>query len=186
MQINGKKRLFISLNLSAGVKEQISCIIDKLRKENKGVKWVILKSLHLTLHFLGYLDEEQSRKVQISMQSLSGKFKKMDFIFNRINAFPNIKNPRIIFVAGEQINSRSVFSLQELLGKELVKLGIGVDHRSWKLHITIGRAKEQNVNLNIENNIIAPMQFSISTFELMESELTQRGAMYNEVANFKL
>lgn len=184
---NNKKRLFLALNLPLNIKKQIAELLNILSKQNKGVKWVNPLGLHLTLHFLGYLDEEQNNKVQGIMQSLPDKFGEMSFIFKQVGAFPNLTRPRIIFLQGEQVGSRSVFKLQELLGLELIKLGIDIDDRSWQVHITLGRVKISNLNLKLPQNSKAlPLSFKITSFELMESELTPSGAKYKEVMSCQL
>ncbi|MDP3043725.1 MAG: RNA 2',3'-cyclic phosphodiesterase [bacterium] len=209
-QEQSAKRLFIALNLPEKIKKEIVEFTDKLAKNNKNkpIKWVMGDGLHITLHFLGYADgmlEEQvnpvrkggalkttlfenvglSNGVKLAMQSLSGKFGELKFSLGKISAFPNLMNPRIIFLECEQTNGKSVFKLQELLGEKLTQLGIVVDERLWKPHITLGRVKER-CDFKTGDCAIEPLNFSVASFELMESRLTPRGAEYKEIISYKL
>lgn len=180
-----KKRLFIALNLPSQIKNEIVSLINQLKKPNDGIKWVNLQGLHLTLHFLGYLAQAQTEHIKLIMQSLEGKFHGFQFRLGKINAFPNLVNPRVIFLECEQINGNSVFKLQELLGKELIQLGIAIDKRPWKTHITLGRVKfKSNLKLALVN--LEPIDFAISSFELIESILKPTGAEYKEIFSCKL
>jgi len=196
---NDRKRLFIALNLSAKIKEKLTAFLEDLARYNRGVKWVNPEGLHLTLHFLGYLDERKTEEVKNMMQSLSGKFGGMNFSLKQLDAFPNLARPKIIFLEAKQGGDQSVFDLQELLGLELIKLKIDIDDRPWRSHITLGRvnpirsgwasngARISNTNLKMPGDSeILPLDFEVSSFELMESELTPAGARYKEVASFKL
>ena len=52
-----KKRIFIAINLSEKVKKRLK----EYREQYDGlpVRWTKTSSLHLTLVFIGYVDEEQ-------------------------------------------------------------------------------------------------------------------------------
>lgn len=195
------KRLFIAINLPEKIKKEIVEFTDKLAKNNKNkpIKWVRGDGLHITLHFLGYADGMLEEQVKLAMQSLSGKFGELKFILGKISAFPNLASPpssrkmqdygeaspRVIFLECEQTNGKSVFKLQELLGKKLIQLGIAVGERLWKPHITLGRVKEK-CDFKIGDCAVEPINFSVSSFELMESRLTPRGAKYKEAVSCKL
>jgi len=187
MNEQSKKRLFIALNLPQNIKDQVSDLINKLAKQNSGafIKWVKPKGLHLTLHFLGYLDKNQAEQVKLIMQSLGGKFGELQFSLGKVSAFPNLINPRVIFLECNQVNSKSVFKLQELLGEKLIKLGIAIDKRPWKPHLTLGRVKGK-CNLKITDYKFKTKEFSVKNFDLMQSRLTPKGAEYKRIINYRL
>jgi len=182
-----QKRLFMALNLPPEIKEKLAIFLEDLARQNRGVRWANSEGLHLTLHFLGYLDEGKTEEVKNMMAGLAGRLGEMKFCLKRLDAFPNLDQPRIIFLEAKQIGDQSVFDLQEMLGLELIKLGIDIDDRPWRSHLTLGRVKMPNLNLKLSQNLeILPLDFSVFSFELMESELTPAGAIYKEVASFKL
>ncbi len=186
-QEQSAKRLFIALNLPEKIKKEIVEFTDKLAKNNKNkpIKWVRGDGLHITLHFLGYADEKLEERVKSAMQPLSGKFGGFEFVLGEISAFPYLASPRVIFLECEQTNGKSVFKLQGLLGEKLTQLGIAVDERPWKPHITLGRVKER-CDFKTGDCAVEPLNFSVSSVELMESRLTPKGAEYGEVVSYKL
>lgn len=183
-----KKRLFIALNLPQNIKDEISDLINKLAKQNSKtlIKWVKPKSMHLTLHFLGYLSEEKIGQVKLAMQSFQGKFGRLQFRFGKINTFPNLTSPRVIFIECNQVNSKSIFKLQELLGEKLIQLGIRVDKRPWKPHLTLGRVKvEKKLQIPLDLSLPSPLAtaFIINSFDLIESKLKPAGSKYSKIIN---
>ncbi|MDD5031879.1 MAG: RNA 2',3'-cyclic phosphodiesterase [Patescibacteria group bacterium] len=183
---NDRKRLFMALNLPRETKEKLRVYLEDLARQNRGIKWVNIDGLHLTLHFLGYLDERKMEEVKDMMRELSGKFGRMNFSLKRLDAFPNLVRPRIVFLEAKQAGDQSVFDLQELLGLELIKLKIDIDDRPWRSHLTLGRVKLPDASLKLPKSGILPLDFFVSSFELMESELTPAGARYKEILSCRL
>jgi len=185
MQNLSTKRVFIALNLPSDIKTRIIGLLNKLSQKCKGVKWVKSDGLHLTLHFLGDLNEEQIEQVKLTMQSMGGKFKQLQFKTTKINAFPNLTIPRVIFLDCQQTNGNSVLKLQKLLGEKLTRLGFTIDQRPWRPHITLGRVKGKP-SLNFTLISLPQTSFALATFELMESILKPTGAEYKKIFNCRL
>jgi 2'-5' RNA ligase len=123
------------------------------------------------------------------MQKLSGRFDKMNFEFSQISAFPNLNNPRVIFLECKQTNGNTIYELQKELGRGLVQIGIGIDKRPWRAHITLGRVKDklsQTLYSIVKSTKIKNKNFAVNSFELMESELKPDGAKYTIVASYQL
>ena len=179
-----KKRLFIALNLPQEVKNAINDFTNKLKKTHKEIRWISSEGLHITLHFLGELNEQEEDEIKISLQSLDNQFKEMEFETGKISAFPNINNPRVVYLACKQINGNSIEKLQKLIGFNLVKAGTKIDKRKWGPHITIGRVKEQTI-LDLKTEF-EKTKFKIASFEIMEAFLKPTGAEYKEVAKYNL
>lgn len=182
---NIKKRVFIALNLPEKIRKNISGLINKLDKNDGSVKWVRGEGLHITLHFLSYLDDKQIEEVKRIMAKFAGQTGVLQLKLNGLSAFPNIERPRVIFLESEQTNGASIFVLQNKLGSELEKIGIQTDKRPWTPHITLGRVK-RNYELGIINYEFEESTFSISSFELMGSELSSDGAKYKIINSFEL
>jgi 2'-5' RNA ligase len=142
MEENAKKRrIFIALNLPKEIKDELAKTLDKLIENIGGVRWVKPDGFHLTLHFLGYLDEPQIEKVTAVMNEMAKKFGPINFEAGEIGAFPTLINPRIIFLDCLQTNGRTVYEMQKKLGEKLSKNGFTIDSRPWQAHLTLGRVK---------------------------------------------
>lgn len=70
-----KKRLFIAINLPDNIKSDLTVWLkDFIRhNQNQPIKWVKPEGLHLTLHFLGYLDEEKEKQVREMLRQIAGQ-----------------------------------------------------------------------------------------------------------------
>ncbi len=185
MQNISTRRVFIALNLPSGVRTRIIELLNNLNQKYRGVKWVKSEGIHLTLYFLASVNETQLEKVKLIMQSIEGKFKELQFTTAKINAFPNLTLPRVIFLDCQQTNGNSVLKLQKLLGEKLTQAGFKIDERPWRPHITLGRIKDR-LNLNLAFLKLPSESFTLANFELMESILRPTGAEYKKIFSCKL
>jgi 2'-5' RNA ligase len=192
MQREDTKRIFIAFNLPDDAKTEAGILLETLKRELEGVRWVRPEIMHSTLHFLGDLDNEQIGRVKLAMQSLAGKFKAFRFRFGKTSGFPNNRHPKVIFLECRQTNGNSVFKFQKLLGEKLEQNGISVDARSWRPHITLGRVKDPGAGQFGDYSSVprvdmtVDMTFDILTYDLMESTLGRDGPEYTILERFNL
>ncbi|OGY45864.1 MAG: 2'-5' RNA ligase [Candidatus Buchananbacteria bacterium RIFCSPHIGHO2_01_FULL_39_8] len=181
------KRCFIAINLPQSAKDQLAELLKQLKKINSAqeIRYVKAKNIHLTLHFLGNLKEQQIGQVQEILKHQAKKHQAKKLVTDKIDAFPDLKRPRVIFLGSEKIGEESLASLQNNLGQDLEKIGIEIDHRPWHAHLTLARIvgpcqfKTQNLNL-------PKLEIPINSVELMESQLSPYGAEYKILTSFTL
>ena len=86
----GKIRLFLSLNLEskeiASLKQDQTVIKDILGTNN--IRWEDPDKFHLTLRFLGDIDEDKIEPLADTLERLKFDFEKIDFKTDKINFFP--------------------------------------------------------------------------------------------------
>lgn len=187
-------RIFISININESVKKIISNIQDKLKKDIseidhnllKFIKWEAKNKFHITLLFIGDVNELRLSEISHQLTEMNSKLKldEIKFEFGNINAFPNMKSPRVLML--ELFNEdNKVFSLFESINSSLKKLGIESD-KSFQPHITLGRVKRDKklilTKLNTELN--SNVKFSVNEFYVMESKLLKTGSEFFEVKKF--
>ncbi|MBU1165067.1 hypothetical protein KKA15_05945 [Patescibacteria group bacterium] len=68
-----KKRIFIAINLPHHTKQELIQYISKIKKINSShnFKYVKPEGQHLTLHFLGYLTNDQIEKVKLILSKVT-------------------------------------------------------------------------------------------------------------------
>lgn len=180
-----KKRVFIALNLSETVKKELTKLITQLKKINSKpvIRYVKTKGIHLTLHFLGNLTVEQINQVKKVLKNIANSYRQTELITGRIDAFPDLTRPRVIFLSSQERERESLISLQKDLGQELEKININVDHRAWHPHLTLARIKGP-CQFKIENIKTPPLNIPIRSIELMESRLNPQGAEYKVIESY--
>ena len=182
---NMTKRVFIAINLPDKIKEKFDPVIAELKKLNPdyGIKWVAPENLHLTLHFFGDLNEKQISLAEEGIEEITKNIKSIKMRTGDFGCFPDEQSPRIFFSSIEDVKT-----LHDFIGKletMLENLGYKVDPRRWQGHLTLGRIKNWS-RCKVTGVKIPPMDFSVKSVELMESELTPDGPIYSIIKSFPL
>jgi 2'-5' RNA ligase len=191
-----KHRIFIAINLPQNIKQELVDLISDLQKINSSpsIKWVKPEGLHITLHFLGYLDVKQIETVKkiiigvaLTLRQTQDRLFKSDRLrFTEINGFPNLSRPRVIFMAVEEINNETLQQVQKVAGQNLEKAGFQIDHRPWRPHITLARVKIPGIKLRVIDYQLSVTTFQVKTIDLMESQLQRDGPKYRILKRFPL
>ncbi len=181
-------RIFIAINLPLKVKEKLGELILKLKKENKRseIKWADPAILHLTLHFLGDLEERQIDQVKLVLEQQSKNFKPIQLSLGLIGAFPGMIDPKVIFVEAQESTSELIKLVKDL-GRDLASLGFQIDHRPWQAHITLGRVKRPSGKLvGVDHQFSNNEVWLVQSLDLMESVLGLEGPKYQILASYQL
>jgi len=177
-----KKRVFVGIKLGEGIRQEVKKIQDKL-PEFIGKKTEI-ENLHLTLKFLGEVDEEKLDKVRESLRNL--KFEKFEVSLVELGVFSE-KFIRIVWLGVDKKNE-DLWKLQEKIDERLKELF--EEERRFMGHITIARVKKvENKKKFIEkiNGIeIKKLKFDVNRFYLIESKLKPEGPEYKVIEEYRL
>jgi len=171
------------------------------------IKWVNPEGIHLTLHFLGSLDEEKIEQVKKIVQESVIGLNPIEIELKDFGGFPNLQQPRVLFISGRESsfsakdasfvpqggttkaksedNRSTIKTLQRKLGLELEKIGLEVDKKPWQIHFTLARLKVPT-KLLVTNYQLLSQSFQVKSIDLMKSELTPQGARYSILTSFPL
>ena len=181
------KRCFIAYELSGAVCETIVAIQQKLPLDNPGLsgaRYIHPEQFHITLHFLGDLDEQKIQVVQDVLQHAITQTTALKLELGKFDAFPNVNAALVLILtlAGSEFSLATTLHAQ--LAHALQAAGLPFDQRPWKPHITLARLRyPQPVTLKT-----LPMAepFGITHVSLMESRLTPAGPEYLPIKRFTL
>jgi len=171
-------RLFIAISVPDNVKEHFIFLQKQITVEAK-INFV--KEFHLTLKFLG--DVEESKLEDIKKQLSNVSFESFTAKLNCTGVFPNEKLIRVLWVGIEPADK--ITEIQKKVEASLE--GFEPDKR-FHPHITLARVKfvkdrkalaEQFNSLSLE-----PLEFPVESIKLIKSTLTKEGPIYEEVASF--
>ena len=172
-----KHRVFIAINLPPEIKKEL--IFYRKKWENLPVRWVKEENLHLTLIFIGYVEDEDLLEIFEKTKNGAEKHQPFFLNFQRICLGPPKKPPRMFWVEGEK--SREMSLLKDDLSGELEGLKRKNEVREFKPHITLGRIKidewrqlPEKPKIEEKLNLVVP----VNSIELMESKLKPTGPDY--------
>jgi|Deesub1362A_J573_1020465.scaffolds.fasta_scaffold45310_1 2'-5' RNA ligase len=182
-------RCFIAIDVDKEVKDALSELIEKLKRQRANVRWVRGEGIHLTLRFLGEIDEKRVDRIKEAIErSVKGK---RCFYMNLkgTGVFPSFSRPRVLWVAVE--DSPQLKEIYENLQTELEKLGFEKEKRNFHPHITLGRVKSTRgiEGLLGELRRYKEREFGkiyVDRVVLMQSILKPEGAEYREIFFTKL
>ncbi len=181
-----KTRAFLSLNLDDPLKVKIAEIQKELQLSLSGhlVKWENPDKFHMTLRFLGDVEDVVLLEIISGLEKTNFGFRHINFHSTGIGCFPNMKRPNVIFTALEEEGNNSEIMVEEI-DKVIAKAGIKPD-KKFVAHITLGRFRRENRKSADENEMVKfePFNISFNSYYLMESKMDSRGSRYYQIKKF--
>jgi 2'-5' RNA ligase len=146
-----KMHYFIALDFDKPTREQFHAYAKTLEKHANKARIVQEDHVHLTLSFLGTLDDEQEDKAKAIVEAMD--VASFDLTFSHISHFTPHKGGNIVWIGPEE--SKALTSLHAQLEKELVNSAFKVDERPFTPHVTLARG----VRINVEQNRLFKRMF---------------------------
>ncbi|MCX7995439.1 MAG: RNA 2',3'-cyclic phosphodiesterase [candidate division WOR-3 bacterium] len=178
-------RTFIAVEIPEKYRRVIWKLIEEHKDKNLPVKWVEFENLHITLKFIGEIDEKKLDSIFSVLSEVSNKTKRFSISLKNIGCFPGIRNPRVLWIGiGE--GAEELIRLALEIENSLVRLGIKKEEKKFHPHLTIGRVKTFCNVENFLNQSIQTDKFEINEFVLFKSTLTPSGPIYGRLKTFTL
>src|SRR5690242_9994422 len=171
-------RLFVGIALPPELKLSLSLIATGV----PGAKWVDAGNYHLTLRFIGEIDEGQAEDVDAALSRIRGP--RFDVALATVGHF----GLRQLWVGVER--NEALQHLHDKIESALTRLGLPPDERRYTPHVTLARLKgtsESRVQAYLSQHALyrAP-PFRVEHFSLIASYLTKSGAIYEDQADYSL
>lgn len=175
-------RLFIAIELP----EEVKRILWRLRIDIPGARWVAQEQLHLTLSFLGELEETAIQRLTGALSGIHAPG--FELRFAGTGCFPNPRQPRVLWVGLEP--EPLLNSLAALVRKAVLSCDIPQEERPFSAHITLARLKlpasrEVAAFLDQPQKQKLP-KVRVGEFILFQSRLTPQGAIHTALMRFQL
>jgi 2'-5' RNA ligase len=182
-------RLFIAARPPDPVLRGLEEISGKLASRGDGVKWVRSVGVHLTLKFLGGVDEKMVRAIDEAAAPCTRGVGEIRLSVGRVGAFPDMRRPRIVWV-GLSGDIERLQAVQEALEEACFALGFPKEGRPFRPHLTLGRVKDRlsvDTMKKIEQSkdvVLGDMV--VAEIELIKSDLMPSGAVYTTLSHYPL
>lgn len=175
-------RCFIAIFLSKEVTEYLCQIQKQISNKYAKIKWIPKSQQHLTIKFLGNIDGNKLKQIKEKLNKI--KLKHFEVSLNSLGIFPNKDFIRVLWV---NLNPKDkIFELSKNIDQELIEFS---NKQEFSDHITLGRVKflkNKEEFLKKLNLKIKPINFKITSFELMKSDLSKDGPKYTVLEAYSL
>ena len=175
-------RVFTSIDLPEELKNRLLAL--KNDYPDLPARWTNRENIHITLNFLGNVDDNQLKDVLDKAESVALKYEPFVIETDRILCGPPGKfPPRMVWLNIKE--NEALAKLQRELENELFSLESfrfkKSEQRKYHPHITLARIKSfafRKMSNPPDINIPLDFSFEVASFEIVESELEKGGSIY--------
>ncbi len=127
--------------LPEAVRARVDEAAAELRRRAGAVSWVRAENLHVTLRFLGSVDEATLGRAREALTEAASGIAPFRLALGGFGGFPAAHAPRVIWV-GLTAGAEPLVELHARLEAALARCGIAPEGRGFHPHVTLGRARE--------------------------------------------
>ncbi len=174
-------RLFVGLEIPPQARVRLATLQNGI----PDVRWVPPDNLHLTLRFIGDIEEPRLQDLTDNLSRID--IESFELTLAGFSTFGRGK-PRALWVGAEP-NPR-LLQLQEKIERAIQAAGLPPEQRKFTPHVTLARFKQTKPSkivpyLEVNGAIILP-SLEIQHFTLFSSQLSHRGSTYRIEHQFDL
>jgi RNA 2',3'-cyclic 3'-phosphodiesterase len=191
-------RAFIALEMPVSVQRVLNDTIERFAQALPALRWVDAAGIHLTLAFLGELDDHRLALAMEAAQAAAHDFPSFAYRLTAPGVFGS--PPRVIWMGIEdsplaQLDGSPLHRLHQILNRELQCRDFETDKRPFSPHLTLARVKQtltpaeqqslQNLLHSKQDNASSTL-YHINSLNVMKSELSRAGAKYTVIQAYPL
>lgn len=182
-------RCFVAVEIPDRIQDLLLMIQQNFRKEIFASSWTKKGNYHLTLKFLGGVEEQKIDRIRTVLDSIAAVNSPFSVEIGGIGVFPNWERPRVLWVGLKQ-GGIQIKTLAKTINNELISLDFPQDTR-FTPHFTLARFKKQidlkaYTDLLMKYNTLDNAKFKVKDFAIIRSKLRPTGAVYSPLSNFQL
>ena len=175
-------RLFVGIPLPPEQRLTLSILCRGV----PGVKWVDPGNYHVTVRFIGEVDEGVAAEID---EVLAGvRLPRFELAVAGTGSFGPDDKPRVIYAGLDR--SAPLALLHDKVEIALMRIGLPPEGRRYSPHVTLGKIQNTNPieirRFVAEHNLLRLPGFRVEAFSLIRSYLTKSGAIYEDVADYPL
>jgi 2'-5' RNA ligase len=165
----------------------IKGVIEDIKNVGAAIKFVEPENTHITLKFLGEVDEKMAASVGKAIDRVCVESHPMQARLSGVGVFPSLNYIKVLWIG---VVCPELVVLQRRLDDSLIDLGIKRE-KNFNTHLTIGRvrsAKNKKQLIDVVNKLgeIEIGTIEIGYVKLKKSELTPKGPIYTDLKVVKL
>jgi 2'-5' RNA ligase len=186
-------RTFIALEMDEDLQRHLSGVIRQVAQALPTIRWVNPTGIHLTLAFLGELDDEQLVEAEQATEAIAQQNRPFSYSLSRLGVFGSQRSPRVIWMGIDEPTGALNLTHRALQG-ELVKRGFEVDTRPFSPHLTLARVKSplkadeqqhlQRLLTKEQEARFTSKLYIAHSLHVVKSELLKTGAHYTVLREY--
>jgi 2'-5' RNA ligase len=174
-------RLFVGLALPQSLKDRLAPLMIGL----PGARWVAPENLHLTLRFIGEVDEREAAMLDEALTSIARA--PFDLQVAGCGIFAQRRGPEAVWVG--VASTPPLVDLQAAIERAAVRAGLAPEEKRFRPHITLARLKDvpqPRLQAFVAGHNLFKDSVTIEGFTLFSSTLGSGDPIYREEAAYPL
>jgi len=172
-------RLFVAVEIDdSQILQKIKSMQESFPFKAKSVR---TDQIHFTLQFLGEISLDQIEQVKKALTLVD--FHKFDLTIVNAGAFPNSRNPRVVWLGVDKDGEEKISNLASSVNRALSTINL-MSGKPFKPHLTVFRIKTRIGDITNELLKFKDIEFGkqmVSQIVLKKSELSQNGPEYTNL-----
>ena len=193
-------RAFLAVELSHELRAELAVVQRELRqriepkmKRDTRISWVQPTKIHLTIKFLGDMDEPLIAPLLGAVQQAIGSQTVVNVPLERLGAFPRPQNPRVLWVGPSEnwergAEARRIAEIHGAIERACDGLGFLREAKPFSPHLTMARIKTGDRQVGIAlaksgllDRAVSTGSLVVESVVLMKSDLKPTGSVYTKI-----
>lgn len=132
-------RTFVAIDFPGEVRDRLWRATAPLREPDWRIRWVGPERLHLTLKFIGEIEEDRADAFGRALDRAVSDIPPFPVRLGGVGAFPSLGRPRVVWLGVDA--PPELEALHRAVEEELSALGVDPEDRAFHPHVTLGRVK---------------------------------------------
>ncbi|HEX9808707.1 MAG TPA: RNA 2',3'-cyclic phosphodiesterase [Alphaproteobacteria bacterium] len=175
-------RLFTGIEIPDEIRARLAALAAGV----PGARWVPAANIHLTLRFIGNVDDDRVGDIDDALARVRAPG--FPVTIQGVDHFSRGRSPSMLWAGVEK--NPALLHLQDRVETALVRAGLESDRRKYTPHVTLARLKDAprgRVHAFIaENGLLQFAPFTVENFTLFSSFLARSGAIHRREAVYPL
>ncbi len=193
-------RAFLAVEPSQELRAELALVQQELKhriepelKRDTRISWVQPAKIHLTMKFLGDMDEQVIDPLHRALEQAIGNRIVVNVPLERLGAFPRPHSPRVMWVGPPEnwergAEAKRVTEIQSVIEQACEGLSFLREAKPFSPHLTLARIKagERQVGVALAKGGVLDRPLSLGSLAmesvvLMKSELKPTGSVYTKL-----
>ena len=176
-----KMRLFIAASLPETTRLQIEATVAPLRSRLPAASWTRAESFHLTLAFLGDLDESVIQPLSVELDTRLSEERAFDLTAAGAGFFPDQRRSRVAWIGLEP--REPLIRVAALVRDAVRGVSLAFDEKPFAPHLTLARLRARWSRQDVDQFLSRLSDFRseparLDAVTLFQSQLSSKGAIH--------